>query len=60
VVTSEVDMGGAFLPLTVSLGIAEIIFDTDRSIETIISRADKALYQVKQQGRNHAAIYKAE
>ena len=45
--------------VTLSLGVAEIeLAPQDQSIETVIHRADKALYEAKQSGRNHTIIYK--
>ena len=55
--TADIDVDGIPLSVTISLGIAEIAFATDRSVEAIISRADKALYQAKQLGRNHVVIH---
>lgn len=55
--TSNSNRDGEFQAATISLGVAEIALATDRSVEAIISRADKALYQAKQSGRNHAVIY---
>lgn len=42
---------GERLPVTVSIGVTERT-DADKTIEPLISRADKALYQAKQEGRN--------
>ena len=45
---------GTWIPVTVSIGVSNITaFDTD--ISSIISRADKALYQAKETGRNRVA-----
>jgi diguanylate cyclase (GGDEF)-like protein/PAS domain S-box-containing protein len=54
---AEIQAGGTSLSVTLSLGIAEIDLDADKSIETIIRRADQALYKAKQKGRNHTVIY---
>ena len=43
--------GETTLPVTVSIGVSDVtIFDTDTA--TIVSRADKALYLAKEQGRD--------
>lgn len=55
--TAIIDAGGVSMSATISLGIADMLPATDRSVEAIISRADKALYTAKQAGRNHAVIY---
>ncbi len=44
------------LHLTTSIGVAEVE-DTDDSINQIIVRADKALYNAKNSGRNKTIIY---
>ena len=50
--------GGASVNITISIGVAEMQHDPDdHSIEDIISRADKALYQSKQRGRNHTVVF---
>jgi diguanylate cyclase (GGDEF)-like protein len=38
--------------LTVSLGVAELRRDEDESLEGLIARADRAMYQAKAAGRN--------
>ena len=40
------------LSLTVSLGIAELHQDEDENLESLIARADRAMYQAKAAGRN--------
>jgi len=40
------------LQVTASFGVAEADPETDTTIETLIRRADEALYQAKEQGRN--------
>ncbi|WP_432474069.1 diguanylate cyclase [Amphritea sp. HPY] len=47
---------GNLIKASVSIGIAEYQAD-DQGIESILSRADKALYQAKQTGRNKVVIY---
>lgn len=55
---THIDLGGFSTFITVSMGVAELSFDPqDQSIEDMIRRADQALYQAKQQGRNRAVIY---
>ena len=44
--------------ITVSFGLAE--FGADDTVESVFERADKALYQAKEQGRNRCVIYSAE
>ncbi|MEN9564229.1 MAG: hypothetical protein RIR73_2473 [Chloroflexota bacterium] len=53
----HIKAGIASISVSLSLGVAEIISAQDRSFEDLIRRADKALYQAKQQGKNHTAIY---
>jgi diguanylate cyclase (GGDEF)-like protein/PAS domain S-box-containing protein len=56
--TTQIEVDGASLSVTLSMGVSEIIFDPqDQSIEDIIRRADQALYKAKQRGRNHTVIY---
>jgi diguanylate cyclase (GGDEF)-like protein len=46
------------ISVTLSIGIAEIQYEpAEESVEHIVQRADKALYAVKQAGRNRAMIY---
>jgi len=45
---------GKAVEVTISCGIAE--FSAGDTDETVFERADKALYQAKQQGRNQCCI----
>lgn len=47
---------GHRLPVTISIGIAERSA-SDTTMEPLIARADKALYQAKQQGRNRTCCF---
>ena len=42
--------------VTVSIGVATVIPDKDSSIQHLISKADKALYQAKEFGRNQIRV----
>tara|TARA_R110001583_G_scaffold7158_7_gene35713 strand:- start:16026 stop:16775 length:750 start_codon:yes stop_codon:yes gene_type:complete len=46
------------IPLTISSGIFTYIQQNDVQPEQIFSRADKALYEAKNQGRNQTQVYK--
>lgn len=48
-----IDTDAGPLALTVSVGLANL--DTDTSIADVLSRADKALYEAKEGGRNRVA-----
>ena len=43
------------ISLTISIGVAEIDPATDQHVDTLINRADEALYAAKRQGRNTVA-----
>ncbi len=45
------------LKVTASIGIA-LIDPADTMLETVISKADEALYAVKQQGKAHCCVYR--
>lgn len=47
---------GERLPVTISIGVTERI-DADQTTEPLIVRADKALYQAKQEGRNRTCCF---
>jgi diguanylate cyclase (GGDEF)-like protein len=42
--------------LTVSIGVANVMPDADRSLEGAIQMADEALYQAKEEGRNRTIV----
>ena len=49
------------LTVTLSIGISELSFDPmDEDLESIVRRADKALYSAKSAGRNCTKIFQAE
>jgi diguanylate cyclase (GGDEF)-like protein len=43
--------------VTLSIGIASLIPTLERSPEDLISRADQAMYEAKNRGRNRAIAY---
>ncbi len=49
-------VNGQALAITVSLGVASLWAITD-TLDTLLSRADQAMYAAKQQGRNQVMIY---
>ncbi|WP_069999772.1 GGDEF domain-containing response regulator [Cellulosilyticum sp. I15G10I2] len=46
--------------VTVSLGAASMIPDATHTIEAFISKADQALYEAKQNGRNQVKVYSSK
>lgn len=42
--------------LTVSIGVANVMPDADRSMEGALQMADEALYQAKEEGRNRTVV----
>jgi len=46
------------ITVTCSIGVAEVEKD-DASIDTVVKRADDAMYQAKRQGRNRAVVWTA-
>ncbi len=45
------------LKITVSIGVTECYCDDDKEIDTIIRRADEAMYEAKHNGRDKIVIY---
>jgi len=52
----NIPLDSGVLKLTVSIGISEK-GEEDSSIDEALARADKALYQAKEQGRNQVAVF---
>ena len=50
-----VPFNGATLRVTASCGVASLVPSASESIETLIGRADRALYAAKHEGRNRVA-----
>jgi len=48
------------LKFTVSLGVSQVDLESDKNIELALKRADDALYEAKETGRNKVCIYKKE
>jgi len=44
------------ISFTISIGVSEVVFDTDSSIEDVIKRADDAMYKSKHDGRNRVSV----
>lgn len=55
----EERLDGCLKEVTVSIGVA-VILDGDLDIDTIIARADQAMYQAKEKGRNQVHTYLEE
>ncbi len=51
VATAPIEVGGHSMPVTASFGVAALA-DDDDDIESVMSRADRALYRAKAAGRN--------
>lgn len=49
---------GQHLNLTISIGVAEFNSEIDKTSKLLVERADKALYESKQNGRNKVTIAK--
>jgi diguanylate cyclase (GGDEF)-like protein len=48
--------GKEAISLTISIGLATLVHQQDQTIDALIARADKALYQAKDAGKNRVAI----
>lgn len=56
VARSILDLNGQSIPITVSLGISSLMGEND-TLEKILQRADQALYNAKQSGRDRTMIW---
>jgi len=52
----ETEYEGQKLKITVSCGVASYNKDIDENPKNVVERADRALYQSKQQGRNRVTF----
>ncbi|MFO8192541.1 MAG: diguanylate cyclase [Bacillota bacterium] len=55
VADNPVDFKNSVIPVTVSMGVAALT-ETMSGLEDILSAADRALYQAKEEGRNRVAV----
>jgi diguanylate cyclase (GGDEF)-like protein len=46
--------------VTVSMGVTEFGGDRDDTLQELLHRADRALYQAKERGRNRVVIWKKD
>jgi diguanylate cyclase (GGDEF)-like protein len=56
----QVVKGGMTIPITISIGVATEIPVHKKNAETLLNRADEALYQSKSLGRNRVSIFEDE
>ncbi|HLF91653.1 MAG TPA: diguanylate cyclase [Anaerolineales bacterium] len=54
---NPVDTYAGELPITISIGVAEMDHGTAHRIDTLLAQADTALYIAKQAGRNRVALF---
>jgi diguanylate cyclase (GGDEF)-like protein len=53
----DITYGGNSISISLSFGIADLTDNKKADIDELISRADKALYHAKEQGRNRCIIF---
>jgi diguanylate cyclase (GGDEF)-like protein/PAS domain S-box-containing protein len=46
------------IPITLSVGLASMAGDNDLALDTLLNRADQALYTSKEQGRNQVSVWR--
>lgn len=56
VATSKTQVAHAVLSMTVSLGVVHQVLPTQNSLQSLLNRADRALYQAKTLGRNQVQL----
>ena len=56
VAMSQTQVGHTVLSMTVSLGVVHEVLPTQSSLQNILNRADRALYQAKTLGRNRVCL----
>ena len=57
---TQISINAGNATVTISLGVAGIQGKTDLTLDKLVDRADQALLQVKQQGRNQVRIWDEE
>lgn len=55
VATTALQAGGEAVSVTVSMGVT--LFEAGEGLDQVVARADAALYQAKQAGRNHVVFH---
>jgi diguanylate cyclase (GGDEF)-like protein/PAS domain S-box-containing protein len=48
------------ISITLSIGVASMLGDNDLALDTLLNRADKALYEAKDKGRNQVSAWDEE
>ncbi len=48
------------IPITLSMGVASMPGDHDLALDILLNRADEALYDAKEKGRNQISVWKAK
>jgi len=56
VADTSFDTSCGLLSVTISLGVATLLFEDSESLETLLDRADQALYAAKEAGRNRVMV----
>jgi diguanylate cyclase (GGDEF)-like protein len=54
---TPIDTNAGPLPVTVSAGVAVFDSGQDADLDVLLARADRALYDAKEAGRNRVVIY---
>lgn len=55
--SKPIEIGGYTLSVSASIGVTFYPQDTEADAETLLRQADRAMYQVKQSGKNHYKIF---
>ena len=59
IASHRIDIDGKSIEYTVSIGVAIYDFKDDLTLEILLDRADKALYEAKESGRNRVVVYRS-
>ena len=55
----DLQIQGRITPITLSVGVASMNGDSDLNLDTLLVRADQALYKAKEKGRNQVSFWPA-